>query len=283
MLCKKPYSQGVLSFSCGQCMPCRLNRRRLWTHRLALENYSHGDSCFVTLTYKPEEEPDDRSLQPKDVQDWLKRLRSRTGLKIRYYLVGEYGDESQRPHYHAALFGIGQFHTEEIGSTWGKGFVFVGDLTEASAAYIAGYVTKKMTSRNDSRLQGRHPEFARMSRRPGIGALSLDPIKQFLTTDVGADQFITTGDVPRQLRHGNKSWPLGRYLREKLRKWYGYSDEAKEELTKRWSEQVCLLHREAQEHPDGPSRGYQLQKDNKQAQILNLESRSKVFKPGGKL
>lgn len=86
-------------------MPCRLNRRRLWTHRLLLEQLKHGDSCFLTLTYDEKHLPEGGSLVPKHAQDFLKRLRSKTNLKLRYYLVGEYGEDTERPHYHVALFG----------------------------------------------------------------------------------------------------------------------------------------------------------------------------------
>jgi len=49
------------------------------------------------------------SLIKRDVQLFVKRLRkdqdARGLAKIRYYLVGEYGDQTKRPHYHAAIFG----------------------------------------------------------------------------------------------------------------------------------------------------------------------------------
>lgn len=79
MLCKNPYMKGVLAFGCGQCNPCRINRRRLWTHRIMLESLKHGDSSFVTLTY--ETLPSDGSLVPKDLQNFMKYLRMRVSPK----------------------------------------------------------------------------------------------------------------------------------------------------------------------------------------------------------
>ncbi len=226
MLCKNPYMKGVVPFACGQCMPCRINRRRLWTHRMVLESYKHNTNSFVTLTYDDQNLPKDLSLDPKHAQDWLKRLRkSIEPSRVRYYLVGEYGDESQRPHYHAALFGVGREHAEVIQSTWNKGYTYTGDLTFQSAQYIGGYVTKKMTKLDDPRLEGRFPEFARMSNRPGIGAGAMSDLADQLKAGHGKDLVEEQGDVPPELQHGKKKYPLGRYLQSKLREELEIHDE----------------------------------------------------------
>lgn len=88
----------------------------------------------------------------------------------------------------------------------------------ASANYIAGYVTKKMTSGSDERLRGRRPEFARMSLRPGIGANAMEAVALALMRSK-LDQ--TIEDVPTQLRRGAELMRLGRYLRRKLREQIG--------------------------------------------------------------
>lgn len=108
MMCRDPYvSPAGPVYGCGQCMPCRLNKRRVWAHRIMLEAYQYEHNAFVTLTYAPEKLPENGSLVPEHVQSWLKRLRARVApSKFRFFLVGEYGDESERPHYHAALFGF---------------------------------------------------------------------------------------------------------------------------------------------------------------------------------
>ena len=117
MLCKRPYMyKGVLAAGCGQCLPCRINRRRKWTYRMLFEAMKHDHSAFITLTY--ENAPEFygvQTLDPEHTKRFIDRLRKRlkrdTSLphyfpkKIRYFLVGEYGDESDRPHYHLALFG----------------------------------------------------------------------------------------------------------------------------------------------------------------------------------
>lgn len=232
MLCRNPYGAQGGYFPCGQCLPCRINRKRLWTHRLLLETLAHGDNSFVTLTY--EKEPEGGNLVPKHTQDWLKRLRKTIEpLRMRYYLVGEYGTTTQRPHYHAALFGYpscsyGQSRyrlqrncchwCDTVRDTWNHGNILLGRLEPASAQYIVGYVMKKMTNPQDERLNGRHPEFARMSLRPGIGAPSVPAIAETLER-FNLDK--SMADVPSALQHGKKLLPLGRYLRRRLREAIG--------------------------------------------------------------
>ena len=210
MLCKKPY----LSFPCGKCMPCRIKRRKQWAHRILLEAMCHEKNSFLTLTYKTE--PEGGTLVPRDFQLWVKRFRfalSEDGRPpIRFFGVGEYGDKFGRPHYHAALFGVGREVTPLVEKTWGQGHVMLGSLTLASAQYIAGYVTKKMTKPDDPRLNGKHPEFSRMSQGIGRGAVPL--ISQSLQ-GVNYD-CRTISDVPHVLFHGVRSLPLDRYLRRRL-------------------------------------------------------------------
>lgn len=46
---------GVMPCPCGKCIPCLINRKRLWKHRLILESYCHDKSAFVTLTYNDDQ------------------------------------------------------------------------------------------------------------------------------------------------------------------------------------------------------------------------------------
>lgn len=226
MLCTRPFVRGLNAYPCGQCMPCRINRRRLWTHRMILEARLHEHCTFVTLTYDKEHHPPDGSLRPRDLTLWLKRLRKLIApLPLRYYACGEYGGDTWRPHYHAALFGLPS-NNPVISLTWLKGFTMAAPLSPQSMAYIAGYVTKKMTQPDDSRLSGRAPEFARMSLRPGIGAHAMGTVATALMTRAGASAVAQQGDVPMTLQHGRQSMPLGRYLRTKLREEVGVDQAA---------------------------------------------------------
>lgn len=196
-----------------------------------LEQRVHEFSSFWTFTYDDDHLPPDGSLCPRHAQLFFKRLREGLAPRVcRYFLVGEYGDETFRPHYHAALFGVSELEVPYVSQCWGLGHVVAGTLTWASAAYVAGYVTKKMTAPDDPRLKGRHPEFARMSLRPGIGALAVPGIQQDLESRFGSLAVAREGDVPRSLMHGRKSMPLGRYLRRKLREACGFETTGGQEI-----------------------------------------------------
>lgn len=209
----------------------------------------HDSSWFVTLTYDDQHLPRafshrgrsyaDFSVNPRHLQLFLKRLREKSGERLRYYGVGEYGDLSGRAHYHLALFGLSypaHLHPAQaelqrvtcncvVCASWQyQGGVDVADLTPESAAYIVSYVTKRLTRKDDLRLEGRHPEFARMSLRPGIGAPAMQVVSQIVTSKPGALSVIREGDVPSVVKHERKLWPLGRYLRRKLREESGFTE-----------------------------------------------------------
>ena len=202
-------------FPCGQCLPCRINKRRIWTARMVLESYCHPYSVFVTLTYDDDHLPDDRQLSKRDAQLFLKRLRKAVEpLRIRYYLCGEYGPQTHRPHYHAIIFGLSPAHGQIINNCWCKGFCVVGDdCNDLTIQYVAGYVTKKITKKDD----GNCPEFALMSRKPAIGVPFLPYFHKVLGDPFYAGLFdADCGGVPVQIRIGGRAYPLGRTLRNRL-------------------------------------------------------------------
>lgn len=248
MICRNPYVNSGKAYGCGQCLPCRINRQRVWAHRIMLESTMYKENSFVTLTYDDLNLPEGDTLVPRHPQLWIKRLR-RAGLKFRYYLVGEYGETTHRPHYHLALFGyptcargatkIGRSGycceiCSLLQSLWDYGFVYCGTVTPQSAAYIAGYVTKKMTAPGDPRLNGRHPEFARMSLRPGIGAHFMDETASAILSH----DLEWMDDVPMSLRHGAVQKPIGRYLQRRLRARVGREENAPEAILARMEEEV---------------------------------------------
>lgn len=145
------------------------------------EASQHDHNRFLTLTYNEQNLPDNNFLYLPDVQRWLKRLRKGAPNKIRYFLSGEYGTKTRRPHYHVLLFGHRFADEQSTGkllyssttanNQWAKGNVSIGHVTGASAAYVAQYTIKDDGYRPvtaDGEV-GPRP-FITMSRRPGIGS-----------------------------------------------------------------------------------------------------------------
>lgn len=179
MECVKPLTivkDGVsYVVSCGRCISCRLNFSNSWATRIVSESKMCKYSSFVTLTYEdknlPYSEKGVPTLRKRDCQLFFKR--SRKEVSFRYYLGAEYGDIFHRPHYHFCAFSndpkilVSSFWYK----FWQNGFVYVGSLTRDSANYVAKYCVKKLKGLKAEfyKEQGIEPEFALMSRRPGIG------------------------------------------------------------------------------------------------------------------
>lgn len=215
MLCSNPFLRPGFPVRCGQCAPCRVYFRRLWTGRLLLEWCLHEGSSFVTLTYDELQVPRGGNLEPHDVRLWLKAMRRAFG-PFRYFVVGEYGDRTLRPHYHAILFGL-TLSSDQVAAVWKKGICTSDEFNKARAGYVCGYVLKKMTKKDDPRLQGRHPEFSRMSLKPGLGYGSLSAIVRMGVGSEAARNRLAYYADHGYFRFLGQKFPLGRYLTGKLR------------------------------------------------------------------
>ncbi|AXL14571.1 replication initiator protein [Microviridae sp.] len=193
-----------MKIACRLCIGCRLEYSRQWAMRIHHEQQLHKKNAFITLTYDNEHLPENSSLDKRDWQLFLKKFRKKLyPAKIRFFMAGEYGGQAElgrkfgRPHFHAIIFGwypeksdckvvkktkTGEllYHSEFLSEIWGKGFVSVGSVTFESAAYVARYITKKITGdiKDDHYTDidfatGEsikiEPEFTLSSRRPGIG------------------------------------------------------------------------------------------------------------------
>lgn len=290
MKCLFPRSVGVYTYGCNKCLPCRVNRRRVWTHRIMLEALCHSASSFVTLTYSDQNLPNDNSVDSREIQLFMKRLRKAYGAPLRYFAVGEYGEETYRPHYHLALFGLGsdgvcrlsnhgaRYDTDPlVDRCWNLGKTDVKPLVVETAAYLCGYVVKKLTDEKDERLCGRSPEFARMSRKPGIGAPAIASLAAAL---FDGTQISSLDDVPTVLRHGNKTFPLGPYMRRLLRDALEpHMDRTRKEIDLETSEKLLALfvdYVEAQEEKEAVTVKSMYADVNKQ-RFLNEANRHKIY------
>lgn len=139
-------------------------------------------------------------------------LNKKPPARFRFFQVGEYGDDQLRPHYHALIFGYDfsedriqcrdetgktYFKSPSLDKIWSYGLTDIRPITTETVNYVCKYVTKKMTGpRKDSwldRIDAQtgelvrvYPEFATMSRNPGLGARWYDKFKN----DVYPDNFV---------------------------------------------------------------------------------------------
>lgn len=225
----------AIVIACGRCIGCRLAKAQDWRTRLVHEAKLHRETSFVTLTYDDLSLPSDASVSREAVQLFLKRLRRRLNPDndpaisgVRYFAVGEYGGQTFRPHYHLLVYGwfpldarvwrrqhgADGFRSPLLEDLWPFGHSEIGHVSPRACGYIARYAMKKIGG--DPALQHyvrphpitgqffrRLPEFALMSRRPGIGSGWYD---RFHMDAFPSDYLVID----------NKKVPVPRYYKNKL-------------------------------------------------------------------
>lgn len=221
------YYMDYIEIPCGKCEECKKSYARDWSVRLYHESLCHARSCFITLTFdnnankkfmdrlektykngtnfyckhcqkgnKYFKFPIEYSLNRVLIYDWLKKLRDylyrNYNITVRYFGSGEYGSQTERPHYHILLFGydfpnvknkkknyrtykaelskkgVQMFVSEELSDLWPYGFSFVEELNMNACLYVAKYCMKKIKFIDSEDLYdyyfGREPEFLFMSK-----------------------------------------------------------------------------------------------------------------------
>jgi hypothetical protein len=179
MACERPFTVrnpkgGTLKAICGTCRSCLIQDIKDWTIRLENENKHAFNGYFVTLTYN--EKYNDGNLHKEHVQEFIKRLRYlRTKVeavmdipKIKYFAVGEYGENYLRPHYHLLLFNIPADMPHKalkfIQEGWNMGFVSIDEINRTTIQYVCKYIFKQKNHQST-----RVKPFRLMSTRPAIG------------------------------------------------------------------------------------------------------------------
>jgi hypothetical protein len=175
-----------------------------------------SSSFFVTLTYDtttvPISDHGFMTLDKRDFQLFMKRLRKLSKNKLRYYAVGEYGSERMRPHYHMILFNLED--VEFLNDAWQKGDIHVGRVSGASIAYTVKYIDKEKRipiHARDDRLK----EFSLMSKGIGANYMS-DAIKRYHKSRLNVNYVVDTD--------GHKI-AMPRYYRDKM-----FTDDERREL-----------------------------------------------------
>jgi hypothetical protein len=152
---------------CRSCPSCLRYRRDLWSSRAARETLAARRTWFGTLTLRPEDHyrvlcqarvdnpdfdqahPDDQfrmrhEVISKEITKFLKRVREKSGAKIRYLLVTE-AHKSGLPHYHLLVHEVTEQRVtqRELAKDWKSGFSKWKLLTDPAAiSYVCKYLAK---------------------------------------------------------------------------------------------------------------------------------------------
>lgn len=217
---KHPHNGDDMQVPCGKCPKCLARRVSGWSFRLQKHDKHNECSHFLTLTYNTDNVPISKrgfmTLKKEDIQLFMKRLRKmhpKNHPKISYYVCGEYGSKSFRPHYHYIIYNC---DINLIEKAWINpktkqpiGDIFIGHTSGASVGYVLKYMCKDKRiplHKNDDRL----PEFSNMSK--GLGSSYIDINKQWHLNDL-ENRFY----VPIE---GGKKIAMPRYYKQKI-----YSEE----------------------------------------------------------
>ncbi|TYT29967.1 rolling circle replication-associated protein [Elizabethkingia anophelis] len=222
---------------CNKCLECRKRRTNSWFARLTEQLKVSDTAFFVTLTYDDMYLPFSpnglMTLDYRDFQLFMKRARKLQKKKISYFLVGEYGSQTHRPHYHAIVFDVDNI--SKFLNEWRKGHTHAGTVTHKSIYYTLKYCTKSVVDDSkdkpsDSKFtvelddgasvsylissdsdDDRKPEKALMSKALGLSHLTTSIIAYY------------KDDVTRNFSLlGGRTIPLPRYYRDKV-----FSDDEK--------------------------------------------------------
>lgn len=216
---------------CRRCEGCRNASAREAAIKIMHEAQINFDgiqfsNSFLTLTYNDEFIPPYGALDYFDHwTNFLKRLRQAVApIKIKFYMIGEYGDLNLRPHYHAIIFGYDfpdkYFHMDRLGniiyrsplleSLWtvprgrefagaSYGYSSVGEVTYASAAYVARYSMKKdIGAQFDGIEEFYHEDTGEILTRPR-------PSKRYVRYSKEGDRIVVPAERSLQSNGGGSS------------------------------------------------------------------------------
>jgi hypothetical protein len=291
---KKELGKGkAMSVPCGHCNACKIAKANQKAVRVMHEAEMHKHNSFITLTYNDENLPllpaNVPTLSTAHVQNFFKRYR-RAGFKISYFAGGEYGEAFGRPHYHVAVFGHKftdgarllrpptrknpfpkQLYTSpDLSNLWGKGYVSTGELTFASAAYIARYCQKKAYGSEGKRannyfydavldekidydvgleIYGHVPDVYKIERQPERQWQSLKPaigLRWLLEyySDISDDGFISV----RKIEKGER-----KYYPMRVPKYYLDTLGKQNQCTKMYAKYIAIREHTleyVEKHPD---------------------------------
>lgn len=244
---------------CGKCAECLLERARDWSIRCTHEASIHAQNAFITLTYADEHLPADGKVNHAHFQDFMYKLRKAYGEGIGFFMCGEYGEKTGRPHYHACLFGVDFedktfvrqnnlgdkiWNSEKLTALWGRGHTELGSVTQQSAGYVARYVLKKQAD-------GSPKAYQKMSRKHAIGKRFIERWYKDIFIYARGAIVLSDGTRTKVPRYYEK------WLKQKHPEvWLCYITETKPENTARLGEKAEREHEIYLKERDKTSNGW---------------------------
>ncbi len=192
-----------IAVPCGKCLRCLQRKRRDWYIRLEDLQKRSSSSLFITLTYDDDTLPFASSGYPslklRDVQLFMKRLRkSLPGVSLSYFVCGEYGPSTLRPHYHMLLFNLPlDDYYSLLKKSWTLGHFCIDFASPARLMYV----TKYMLPANDSTFNyekfGCEKPFMRCSKHLGEPLATKSNVISALTNGFIVDDCGSAYALPR--------------------------------------------------------------------------------------
>lgn len=211
---------------CGRCPKCLERRVDHWVFRIEYEQRRAHSACFLTFTYADgmcDVTPNGfLTLNKSHFQLFMKRVRRALPnypYKIKYYIAGEYGSDTERPHYHVIILNLplDWLNAKNLDRFWYdddgvvRGHIDYGfDFSSKAIGYTIGYCCKRRIVGRYSR-DDRLPEYSCMSKGFGLNYLDDPSNHRFHQTDFLNHAFVTMAS--------GKKCSLPRYYRDRI-----YSD-----------------------------------------------------------
>lgn len=213
----KDYRSDVVP--CGKCPACLRRRQAGWIFRLEQEQLVSTSAAFLTLTYNNENLPYSASglpnLNKKHHTGFIKRLRKQIHTHftdentqaIKYYSCGEYGTNTNRPHYHSIIFNLPMDIIENptlLDTTWQMGNTMLAVCNTNTITYTTKYINKTLYHKKEP-TDDRENEFQLQSK--GLG-------KSYLTDKT--IKYYKNQKIPYLVKEDGKKGTMPRYYRDKL-------------------------------------------------------------------
>lgn len=191
----RKYTQHV---PCNKCAECKSREQNEYVQKCVQAAKDLGDVWFITLTHREDNVPlkldldgeieevnpetgevlyapsaYHRSLDREDIKRWKKRVKRAyeykygKKLELNYIIVGEYGPQTHRPHYHCEFFGLSKEAARMLQEDWEKhhGFTYFKYIpsipidgvnqVERVAKYCAKYCIKLQELEDPLVLEGK--------------------------------------------------------------------------------------------------------------------------------